>query len=186
MFEKAKQKAATLGANGIILGEVNEPSEGAKIAGAIFGTGTTRRGHVVAVYVYPDDYSNNFSNPPQSVPKEKDSSGFHHVALPRDGTKLERTAQFESTPSKAQDSVQRETISPDVSKVSIEEKIDEQKEAPSTRLFYFRKVVNSATKFTDDQILKFYRKKYPALKSKSDNELISLIEKKYKEIFENN
>ncbi len=43
MFEKAKQKAATLGANGIILGEVNEPSEGAKIAGAIFGTGTTRR-----------------------------------------------------------------------------------------------------------------------------------------------
>jgi len=132
--------AATLGANGIILAEVNEPSEGSKIAGAIFGTGTTGRGH----------------------------------------------AQFESTPSKAQDSVQQETISPDVSNVSIEEKIDEQKEVPSVRLFYFRKVVNSAAKFTDRQILKFYRKKYPSLKSKPDNELISLIEKKYKEIFENN
>jgi len=185
MFEKAKQKAATLGANGIILAEVNEPSEGSKIAGAIFGTGTTRRGHVVAVYVYPDEYSNNFSNPPQSVPKEKDSSGLHHVVLPpRDGTKLERTGQFESTPSKAQDSVQQETISPDVSKVSIEERIDQQRETPSTKLFYFRKVVESATKFTDDQLLKFYRKKYPALKSKSDSELIRLIEKKYKEIFE--
>ena len=42
MIKAAKKKAASIGANGIILGEMNEPSAGAKIAGAIFGTGTTR------------------------------------------------------------------------------------------------------------------------------------------------
>ena len=49
MVQKAKIEAAKIGANGIILGQTNEPSAGAKVAGAIFGVSTQRRGDVVAI-----------------------------------------------------------------------------------------------------------------------------------------
>jgi hypothetical protein len=50
MVEKAKIEAAKLGANGIVLGQTDEPSAGAKVAGAIFGISTQRRGEVVAIH----------------------------------------------------------------------------------------------------------------------------------------
>ena len=60
MIEAARKKAASIGANGIILGNINEPSSGAKVAAKIFGTYTTRRGEVVAIYV------KSFEVPPES------------------------------------------------------------------------------------------------------------------------
>ena len=49
MIEKMKKKAAGFGANAIVLNEIREPSAGAKIAGAVFGTGTQRQGKVLAI-----------------------------------------------------------------------------------------------------------------------------------------
>lgn len=52
MLSAARKKAATMGANGIILGSVQEPSSGAKVAGALLGIATMRRGEVVAIRVF--------------------------------------------------------------------------------------------------------------------------------------
>jgi hypothetical protein len=55
MFKQMKKKAGQMGANGIILDAVSEPSAGAKIAGAIFGVGAERKGKAIAIYVlHPD------------------------------------------------------------------------------------------------------------------------------------
>lgn len=54
MFKAVRKKAAKLGANGVLLEEVTEPSTGAKVAQAFLGTGANRRGELVAIYVRPD------------------------------------------------------------------------------------------------------------------------------------
>ena len=54
MFKSMKKKAAELGANAIILDAVSEPSAGAKIASAVFGTGAERKGRAIAIFVHPN------------------------------------------------------------------------------------------------------------------------------------
>ena len=44
MFKSMQKKAGELGANAIILDAVSEPSAGAKVASAVFGTGAGRKG----------------------------------------------------------------------------------------------------------------------------------------------
>ncbi len=51
MIEAMRKKAARLGANAILLPTINEPGAGAKVAAALFGTGTQRKGNVVAIRV---------------------------------------------------------------------------------------------------------------------------------------
>lgn len=55
MYTSMKQKAAELGANGILLDAISEPSAGAKIAGAFLGYSAERQGKAVAIYVYGQD-----------------------------------------------------------------------------------------------------------------------------------
>ena len=55
MFKQMQKKAGLLGANGIILDAVSEPSAGAKIAGAIFGVGAERKGKSIAIFVFPPE-----------------------------------------------------------------------------------------------------------------------------------
>ena len=54
MMESMRKKAGELGANGVILDAINEAGAGAKVAAAVFGTGTQRKGRSIAIYVYPD------------------------------------------------------------------------------------------------------------------------------------
>lgn len=49
MIAKAREKAAAIGANGIMVTHLEEPSSGAKVAAAIFGVGATRRGEIIAI-----------------------------------------------------------------------------------------------------------------------------------------
>lgn len=49
MIAKLRLEAGKRGANGIIMAPIREPGAGAKVVGAIFGTGTQRKGEVVAV-----------------------------------------------------------------------------------------------------------------------------------------
>jgi hypothetical protein len=51
MINAMRKKAGKLGANGILLPAINEPGAGAKVAGAIFGVGTERKGNVVAIRI---------------------------------------------------------------------------------------------------------------------------------------
>lgn len=51
MLNAMRQKAAKLGANGILLPQIQEPGAGAKVAAAIFGLTTQRKGSVVAIRV---------------------------------------------------------------------------------------------------------------------------------------
>jgi hypothetical protein len=54
MYNSMRKKAGELGANAVILEAVEEPSAGAKVAGAFLGTGAERKGKAIAIYVFPD------------------------------------------------------------------------------------------------------------------------------------
>lgn len=54
MYDSMRKKAAQLGANGIILGNITEPNAGTKIVGALFGTGAERKGSSMAIYIAAD------------------------------------------------------------------------------------------------------------------------------------
>lgn len=58
MFNSMRKKAGQLGANGIVLDGISEPSAGAKVAGAVLGTGAERKGKAIAIYVFPDSTRN--------------------------------------------------------------------------------------------------------------------------------
>ena len=49
MISAMRKKAAKIGANGIILQEIKEASDGAKVAAAVFGVSTNRKGKVIAI-----------------------------------------------------------------------------------------------------------------------------------------
>ena len=51
MIESMREKASKLGANGLLLPTIAEPGAAAKVAGAIFNTGTERKGSVVAIHI---------------------------------------------------------------------------------------------------------------------------------------
>jgi hypothetical protein len=54
MHNSQRKKAAQLGANGVILGDIKDPSTGAKIASAVFGTSANRKGQAVAIHIAED------------------------------------------------------------------------------------------------------------------------------------
>ena len=56
MMKSMRKKAADVGANGIIMGSIDEPSAGAKVAAAVFGLAGSaeRKGKSVAIYVPAD------------------------------------------------------------------------------------------------------------------------------------
>jgi hypothetical protein len=49
MVEKVQREAAKLGANGVVVNEIAEPSAGAKIAASVFGTTAQRTGKMLAI-----------------------------------------------------------------------------------------------------------------------------------------
>lgn len=54
MMNSMRKKAASLGANGIILNNINEPNAGTKIVGQLLGTGSERKGSSIAIDVPAD------------------------------------------------------------------------------------------------------------------------------------
>ena len=54
MYESQRQKAARLGANGVILGETRDAGAVAVVANAVLGTPADRRGRAVAIYIAED------------------------------------------------------------------------------------------------------------------------------------
>jgi hypothetical protein len=55
MFASMRKKAAALGANGVLLQQVVEPTTGAKVANAFLGTSANRKGQSVAIYVFVEE-----------------------------------------------------------------------------------------------------------------------------------
>ena len=55
MLEAMKKRAAKIGANGVILDAISEPSAGAKVAAAIFGVSAERKGKALAIFVHAAD-----------------------------------------------------------------------------------------------------------------------------------
>lgn len=51
IFEMMRKKAAAIGANGVILGTVEEPTTGVKVASALLGTPANRKTTAVAIHV---------------------------------------------------------------------------------------------------------------------------------------
>lgn len=64
MFASMKKKAGEIGANGVILDAVSEPSAGSKVAAAIFGVSAQRKGKAIAIYVIPGTAANKPSSAP--------------------------------------------------------------------------------------------------------------------------
>ena len=54
MMESMRKKAAELGANGIILDNIDEPSALSKVIGHVAKTGTQRKGKALAIYIPSD------------------------------------------------------------------------------------------------------------------------------------
>ncbi|NUQ11781.1 MAG: hypothetical protein HUU26_05540 [Gemmatimonadaceae bacterium] len=54
MLESMRGEAGRLGANGVILNTIREPSGAERVAGAVLGTPTQRKGRAVAIFVFPD------------------------------------------------------------------------------------------------------------------------------------
>ncbi len=52
MLRKARERAGELGANGLLIEDINEPSAVAQVAGEVLGTGSTRRGRLIAIRVF--------------------------------------------------------------------------------------------------------------------------------------
>ena len=82
MFASMKKKAAEIGANGVILDAVSEPSAGAKVAAAIFGVSAQRKGKAIAIYVIPGTTSTVAS--PAGAPAEQ-TAPEHCVACQKIG-----------------------------------------------------------------------------------------------------
>jgi hypothetical protein len=57
MIESMRDKAAEVGANGIILKGIDEPSALTKVIGQVAQTGSQRKGNALAIYV-PSDSAN--------------------------------------------------------------------------------------------------------------------------------
>ena len=57
MMESMRNKAAEVGANGVILENIDEPSALTKVIGAVAKTGTTRKGKALAIYIPADSTS---------------------------------------------------------------------------------------------------------------------------------
>jgi hypothetical protein len=54
MYDSMRKKAGELGANGIILQNVEEPGTGAKVFHALIGTSADRKGKALAIFLLPD------------------------------------------------------------------------------------------------------------------------------------
>lgn len=54
MIRSQQKKAAQLGANGIILGQMKDASTGAQVAQAFLGTSANRKGRAIAIYIPSD------------------------------------------------------------------------------------------------------------------------------------
>lgn len=54
MVESMRKKAAEVGANGIIMGGIDEPSALTKVIGQVANTGSQRKGKALAIYVPSD------------------------------------------------------------------------------------------------------------------------------------
>lgn len=54
LIESMRKKAASVGANGIILGSIDEPNAITKVAGAVAKVTLDRRGHAMAIFVPAD------------------------------------------------------------------------------------------------------------------------------------
>jgi hypothetical protein len=64
MLEAMKKRAAKIGANGVILDAISEPSAGAKVAAAIFGVSAERKGKALAIFVHAADSTSTQSPRP--------------------------------------------------------------------------------------------------------------------------
>lgn len=54
MMKNQRQKAADIGATGIILSGITEPGAGAKVAAAVLGVGAERKGKAMAIWAEAD------------------------------------------------------------------------------------------------------------------------------------
>lgn len=54
IYQKARKEAARVGANGVLLQQMEEAGTGEKLASALFGTGSDTDAQMVAIYVQPE------------------------------------------------------------------------------------------------------------------------------------
>lgn len=52
LYEAVRKRAAKIGANGVLHAVIEEPGSGAKVAAAVFGTSTSRKAEMIAIFVH--------------------------------------------------------------------------------------------------------------------------------------
>jgi hypothetical protein len=54
IFNKAREEAAEIGANGVLFEEIEEAGTGEQVASALFGTGSDTDAKMIAIFVFED------------------------------------------------------------------------------------------------------------------------------------
>jgi hypothetical protein len=120
MMSSQRQKAAALGANGIVLNNIKEPNAGTKIIGAILGTGSERQGAAVAIYIPAD--SERVRQACGLAPKENQIAssrallrgGSASVHRPGEGISLTEQAPAAKVAPVQTDTVDQAAVAPEV------------------------------------------------------------------------
>lgn len=55
IYEKAREEAAEIGANGVLFDNIEEAGTGEQVASALFGTGSDTDAKMIAIYVHEDE-----------------------------------------------------------------------------------------------------------------------------------
>ena len=66
MIESQRRKAGELGANGVILGTVEDATTGQKVAQALLGTSANRKGKAIAIHIPGDSLRVREACPPRT------------------------------------------------------------------------------------------------------------------------
>ena len=66
MIESQRRKAGELGANGVILGTVEDATTGQKVAQALLGTSANRKGKAIAIHIPADSVRVREACPPRT------------------------------------------------------------------------------------------------------------------------
>jgi hypothetical protein len=72
MFKKVREDAAELGANGVLFQGMQEPETGAKVAKFFLGTPASRKGEMIAIYVFTEDDENDEAPTPDDRQPEEE------------------------------------------------------------------------------------------------------------------
>jgi hypothetical protein len=168
MVDKLREEAGKLGANAIVLKGIKDPGAGTKFVSALFGTSSNRKGEALAIFVPPPEPE---MAPLTTAPRELRSVDYEDT----EKSSVTSPAAFSETPFEETQKNENASASAPVPEIK------EPMAKPETRLPYLRRAAPQLDKYTDEQIIRVYKKRHPGFENSSDEEVVEFLETKYRD-----